>query len=53
MAAGKRFDVLFCADDSEYVKKMYEGYFDVFRKMLAQDDKRLDMLRVAFPNEKR
>lgn len=35
--SGKRFGVLLCADDSEYVKKMYGGYFGVFVRMLEEE----------------
>ncbi|KAF5733375.1 putative glutamine amidotransferase [Tripterygium wilfordii] len=54
MAAGKRYAVLLCAEDSEYVKKMYGGYFGVFRKMLAEEGERWDVYRVAcgeFPSD--
>jgi hypothetical protein len=44
---GKRFCVLLCAEDSEYVKKMYGGYFGVFVKMLAEEGERWDVYRVA------
>ncbi|XP_047336252.1 gamma-glutamyl peptidase 5-like [Impatiens glandulifera] len=51
---GKRFAVLLCADDSEYVKKMHGGYFGVFVKMLAEEGEKWDVYRVAageFPDE--
>ncbi|KAF5731903.1 putative glutamine amidotransferase [Tripterygium wilfordii] len=54
MATGKRFAVLLCADDSDYVKKMYGGYFGVFWKMLAEEGERWDVFRVAsgeFPSD--
>jgi hypothetical protein len=44
---GKRFCVLLCAEDSEYVKKMYGGYFGVFVRMLAEEGERWDVYRVA------
>lgn len=33
----KRFAVLLCAEDSEYVKKRYGGYFGVFVGLLAEE----------------
>ncbi|XP_059653194.1 gamma-glutamyl peptidase 5-like [Cornus florida] len=51
---GKRFAVLLCAEDSDYVKKIYGGYFGVFVKMLAEEGETWDMYRVAggdFPDE--
>ncbi|KAJ7968322.1 Gamma-glutamyl peptidase 5 [Quillaja saponaria] len=50
----KRFGVLLCAEDSEYVKKLYGGYFGVFVEMLAEEGETWDLYRVAageFPNE--
>lgn len=44
---GKKFAVLLCADDSEYVKKMYGGYFGVFVRMLAEEGETWDLYRVA------
>ncbi|XP_062178150.1 gamma-glutamyl peptidase 5-like [Alnus glutinosa] len=44
---GKRFCVLLCAEDSEYVKKMYGGYFGVFVRMLAEEGESWDVYRVA------
>ncbi|KMT00925.1 hypothetical protein BVRB_9g221940 [Beta vulgaris subsp. vulgaris] len=52
---GKKFAVLLCAEDSEYVKKKYEGYFGVFVRMLGEEGESWDVYRVAgneFPNEK-
>lgn len=52
--AGKRFAVLLCADDSEYVKKKYGGYFGVFVRMLGEEGESWDVYRVArneFPKE--
>jgi GMP synthase-like glutamine amidotransferase len=52
----KRFGVLLCADDSEYVKKKYGGYFGVFVKMLAEKGEIWDVFKVAsgeFPDEDR
>ncbi|KAK3016258.1 hypothetical protein RJ639_006089 [Escallonia herrerae] len=51
---GKRFAVLLCAEDSEYVKKKYGGYFGVFVKMLGEEGETWDMYRVAageFPDD--
>lgn len=51
---GKKFAVLLCADDSEYVKKKYGGYFGVFVRMLGEEGESWDVYRVArneFPEE--
>ncbi|XP_021776245.1 gamma-glutamyl peptidase 5-like [Chenopodium quinoa] len=51
---GKRFAVLLCADDSEYVKKKYGGYFGVFVRTLGEEGESWDVYRVAeneFPKE--
>ncbi|KAJ6904435.1 gamma-glutamyl peptidase 5-like [Populus alba x Populus x berolinensis] len=51
---GKRFAVLLCAEDSEYVVKMYGGYFGVFVRMLAEEGETWDVYRVAsgeFPED--
>lgn len=50
----KRFGVLLCAHDSEYVKKKYGGYFGVFVRMLAEDDEIWEVFHVAlneFPDD--
>ncbi|KAK2383454.1 gamma-glutamyl peptidase [Trifolium repens] len=50
----KRFGVLLCAEDSEYVKKMYGGYFGVFVRMLEEEGERWDVYKVArgeFPKD--
>ncbi|KAL9231922.1 hypothetical protein vseg_007081 [Gypsophila vaccaria] len=50
----KKYAVLMCAEDSEYVKKKYGGYFGVFVKMLREEGEKWDVFRVAnneFPNE--
>ncbi|KAF9603295.1 hypothetical protein IFM89_034644 [Coptis chinensis] len=51
----KRFAVLLCAHDSEYVKKKYGGYFGVFVSLLREDEgESWDVYRVAdgeFPEE--
>ncbi|XP_009767796.1 gamma-glutamyl peptidase 5 [Nicotiana tabacum] len=44
---GKKFAVLLCAEDSEYVKKKYGGYFGVFVRMLAEEGETWDVFRVA------
>ncbi|GMY20212.1 gamma-glutamyl peptidase 5 [Fagus crenata] len=43
---GKRFAVLLCAEDSDYMKKMYGGYFGVFVRMLAEEGETWDVYRV-------
>lgn len=51
---GKRFAVLLCAEDSEYVTKMYEGYFGVFVRMLAEEGETWSVYRVVsgeFPED--
>ncbi|GAB4853339.1 hypothetical protein Ancab_017518 [Ancistrocladus abbreviatus] len=51
---GKRFAVLLCAEDSEYVKKKYGGYFGIFVRMLAEEGETWDVYRVAaneFPED--
>ncbi|KAJ8764758.1 hypothetical protein K2173_009156 [Erythroxylum novogranatense] len=45
---GKRYAVLLCAEDSEYVQKKYGGYFGVFLGMLSEADEMWDVYRVAF-----
>lgn len=43
-----------CAEDSEYVKKVYGGYFGVFVRMLAEEGERWDVYKVAcgeFPDD--
>ncbi|RVW19839.1 Gamma-glutamyl peptidase 3 [Vitis vinifera] len=50
----KRFAVLLCAEDSEYVKKKYGGYYGVFVKMLGEEGEKWDVYRVAlgqFPDD--
>ncbi|XP_058081348.1 gamma-glutamyl peptidase 5-like [Magnolia sinica] len=50
----KRFAVLLCAEDSDYVKKKYGGYFDVFVGMLSEEGETWDVYRVAlgeFPDD--
>ncbi|KAK9286903.1 hypothetical protein L1049_015310 [Liquidambar formosana] len=53
---GKRFAVLLCAEDPDYVKKKYGGYYGVFVKMLGEDGEIWDVYRVAggeFPDDKK
>ncbi|KAF6149143.1 hypothetical protein GIB67_025999 [Kingdonia uniflora] len=50
----KRFAVLLCAEDSEFVKMKYGGYFGVFLNMLAEEGETWDMYKVAcgeFPED--
>ncbi|KAL4281444.1 hypothetical protein GQ457_03G003960 [Hibiscus cannabinus] len=54
MGGGKRFAVLLCAEDSDYVKKMYGGYYGVFVEMLAEEGETWDVFKVAngeFPDD--
>lgn len=51
---GKRFAVLLCAEDTEYVKKIYGGYFGVFVGMLAEEGEMWDVYQVClgeFPDD--
>ncbi|KAL8541760.1 hypothetical protein ACS0TY_002860 [Phlomoides rotata] len=51
---GLKFAVLLCADDSDYVKKLYGGYYGVFVRMLKEEGESWDVFRVArgeFPAE--
>ncbi|GKV26648.1 hypothetical protein SLEP1_g35912 [Rubroshorea leprosula] len=50
----KRFAVLLCAQDSDYVKRKYGGYLGVFVKMLGEEGEEWDVFRVAsgeFPDD--
>ncbi|KAK7363058.1 hypothetical protein VNO77_05188 [Canavalia gladiata] len=50
----RRFALLMCADDSEFVKKMYGGYFGVFVRMLAEEGEIWDVYKVVhgeFPED--
>ncbi|CAH9081924.1 unnamed protein product [Cuscuta europaea] len=54
MEVGMKFAVLQCAEDSEYVKKRYGGYFGVYLEMLAEEGETWAVFRVArgeFPAE--
>ncbi|OAY39471.1 gamma-glutamyl peptidase 5 [Manihot esculenta] len=51
---GKKFAVLLCAEDSEYVKKKYGGYFGVFVRMLGEEGETWVVYKVAsgeFPDD--
>ncbi|CAA7393935.1 unnamed protein product [Spirodela intermedia] len=43
----KRFAVLLCAEDSEYVKKRYGGYFSVFVELLGEEGEVWDVYGVC------
>ncbi|KAF8044136.1 hypothetical protein BT93_A2196 [Corymbia citriodora subsp. variegata] len=43
----KRFAVLLCAEDSEYMKRQYGGFYGLFKGMLAEEGEAWDMYRVA------
>lgn len=43
---GKRFGVLLCAPDQDYVKKRYGGYFSLFANMLREPGESWDSFRV-------
>ncbi|THU69950.1 hypothetical protein C4D60_Mb08t19810 [Musa balbisiana] len=43
----RKFAVLLCADDSEYVKKTYGGYFKVFVGLLGEEGEAWDLYRAA------
>ncbi|VFQ78243.1 unnamed protein product [Cuscuta campestris] len=47
MENGKKFAVLLCAEDPEYVKKKYGGYFGVFVRMLAEEGETWAVFHVA------
>ncbi|CAJ1936123.1 unnamed protein product [Sphenostylis stenocarpa] len=50
----KRFAVLMCAEDSEYTKKVYGGYSEVFVRMLAEEGETWDVYKVVrreFPED--
>ncbi|KAL5562700.1 hypothetical protein UlMin_032447 [Ulmus minor] len=54
MGENKKFAILLCADDTDYVKKMYGGYFGVFMRMLEEDGESWELYRVTrgeFPEE--
>lgn len=43
----KRFALLLAARDSEYVKKTYGGYFNVFVAAFGEEGERWDLFRVV------
>ncbi|CAI9761035.1 unnamed protein product [Fraxinus pennsylvanica] len=43
----KRFALLMAARDSDYVKKVYGGYFNVFVEALAGEGEKWDLFRVV------
>jgi len=47
MRTGKRFGVLLCAPDQDYVKKRYGGYFSLFANMLGEPGESWDLFRVV------
>ncbi|PON71811.1 Glutamine amidotransferase [Parasponia andersonii] len=50
----KKFGILLCAEDTDYVKKMYGGYFGVFVRMLEEKGETWDLYRVTrgeFPDD--
>ncbi|KAI4318452.1 hypothetical protein MLD38_032153 [Melastoma candidum] len=44
---GRRFAVLLCADDSDYMKSTYGGYFGVFKEMLAEEGESWEVFRAS------
>ncbi|MCL7048128.1 hypothetical protein MKW94_025755 [Papaver nudicaule] len=49
-----RYAVLLCAQDSEFVKKKYGGYFGVFLRLLREEGETWDKFKVCggeFPND--
>ena len=47
MEGGKRYALLLAATDSDYVKKLYGGYFNVFVDALGDEGERWDLFRVV------
>ncbi|CAL9122720.1 unnamed protein product [Musa textilis] len=43
----RKFAVLLCAEESEYVKKVYGGYFKVFVGLLGEEGETWDVYRAA------
>lgn len=43
----KRFALLLAANDSDYVKKMYGGYFNVFVQAFGDEGETWDLFRVV------
>ena len=51
---GQKFAVLLCAEESEYVRNKYGGYFGVFVRMLAEEGETWDVFHVSrgeFPDD--
>ncbi|KAL3843799.1 hypothetical protein ACJIZ3_001202 [Penstemon smallii] len=51
---GQKFGVLLCAEESEYVKEMYGGYYGVFVEMLKEEGEKWEVFKVAegeFPSD--
>lgn len=49
----RRYALLLAARDSEYVKKVYGGYFNVFVEAFGEEGERWDLFRIVegdFPN---
>ena len=52
--AGKKFALLLAASDSDYVKKIHGGYFNVFLEAFGEEGDTWDLYRVVegeFPKE--
>uniref|UniRef100_A0A0D9VXK3 Glutamine amidotransferase domain-containing protein n=1 Tax=Leersia perrieri TaxID=77586 RepID=A0A0D9VXK3_9ORYZ len=47
VGGGGSYAVLQCGEDSEYVRKAYGGYFEVFRALLAEDGERWRVYRAV------
>uniref|UniRef100_A0A0D9ZBR4 Glutamine amidotransferase domain-containing protein n=1 Tax=Oryza glumipatula TaxID=40148 RepID=A0A0D9ZBR4_9ORYZ len=47
VGVGGSYAVLQCGEDSEYVRKAYGGYFEVFRALLAEDGERWRVYRAV------
>jgi glucosinolate gamma-glutamyl hydrolase len=43
----KTYGVLLCAEDSEFVKKAYGGYFEVFTGLLAEEEEEWCLYRAV------
>ncbi|KAL6531723.1 hypothetical protein OROMI_028086 [Orobanche minor] len=44
---GRKFAILMCAEDSDYLKEMHGGYYGVFVRMLKEDGETWDVYEVA------
>ncbi|XP_072952560.1 gamma-glutamyl peptidase 5-like isoform X1 [Typha angustifolia] len=47
MEMRRKYAVLLCADDSEYIKKVYGGYFKVFVALLGEEGETWDVFHAA------